>query len=47
MTVHMPGGTLEICVHKDLSITLKGPVTRVGEGSIDAEIFQQKIKLND
>ena len=47
MTVHMPGGTLEICVHKDLSITLKGPVTRVGKGSIDAEIFQQKIKLND
>ncbi|MCD6586332.1 MAG: diaminopimelate epimerase [Desulfobacteraceae bacterium] len=41
ITVHMPGGTLEIRVHKDLSITLKGPVTRVGEGSIDAEIFNQ------
>jgi diaminopimelate epimerase len=43
MTVHMPGGTLDIHVHKDLSITLKGPVTRVGDGSIDMEIFQQKI----
>ena len=41
MTVHMPGGTLKIHVHKDLSITLTGPVTRVGEGFIDAEIFQQ------
>ncbi len=44
MTVHMPGGTLEIHVHKDLSITLTGPVTRVGEGFIDAEIFQQNLK---
>ena len=40
LTVHMPGGTLEIHVHKDFSIQLKGPVTRVGEGSIDPEIFQ-------
>ncbi len=41
ITVHMPGGTIEIIVHKDLYITLTGPVTRVGEGFIDAEIFQQ------
>ena len=40
ITVHMPGGNLEIHVHADFSITLKGPVTRVGEGSIDSEIFQ-------
>ncbi|MBC2715827.1 MAG: diaminopimelate epimerase [Desulfobacteraceae bacterium] len=44
MTVHMPGGTLKIRVHQDLSITLTGPVTRVGEGTIDAEIFQQDLK---
>ncbi len=44
MTVHMPGGKLEICVHKDLSITLKGPVTRVGEGHIDPEMFQPNIQ---
>jgi len=43
ITVHMPGGKLEIHVHTDLSITLKGPVTRVGEGVIDSEIFQQKL----
>lgn len=46
MTVHMPGGTLDIRVHKDLSITLTGPVVRVGEGLIDVEIFQQSLKLS-
>ena len=45
MTVHMPGGKLNILVHKDLSITLKGPVTRVGEGLIDPEIFQQAARI--
>lgn len=45
LTVHMPGGKLEIHVHKNLSITLKGPVTRVGEGLIDTDIFQQGLKL--
>jgi hypothetical protein len=40
--VHMPGGKLSIRVGEDLFITLKGPVIRVGEGSIDPEIFQQK-----
>lgn len=43
VTVHMPGGKLEIHVHNDLSITLKGPVIRVGEGVIDAEIYKQEI----
>jgi len=42
ITVHMPGGKLLIRVGKDLSITLKGPVIRVGEGTMDSEIFQQK-----
>ncbi len=40
ITVQMAGGNLEIHVHEDFSITLKGPVTRVGEGIIDPEIFQ-------
>ena len=43
MTVHMPGGKLEIHVHKDLSISLTGPVVRVGEGIIDPEIFRQEM----
>lgn len=42
ITVHMPGGKLSIRVGKDLFITLKGPVIRVGEGTIDPEIFRQK-----
>ena len=42
ITVHMPGGRLSIRVEKGLSITLKGPVIRVGEGTMDSEIFQQK-----
>ncbi|MFZ2630212.1 MAG: diaminopimelate epimerase [Desulfosalsimonadaceae bacterium] len=42
ITVHMPGGGLSIRVGKDLSIALKGPVIRVGEGTMDDEIFQQK-----
>lgn len=46
MIVHMPGGNLEIHVHKDLSITLKGPVIRVGEGLIDPEIFQQNLNMD-
>jgi len=39
VTVHMPGGELEIHVNKNLSITLTGPVIRVGDGVIDKEIF--------
>ncbi|RJP84504.1 MAG: diaminopimelate epimerase [Desulfobacteraceae bacterium] len=42
VTVHMPGGNLDIRVGNGLSITLKGPVIRVGEGYIDSEIFHQK-----
>lgn len=46
MTVHMPGGSLEIHVHTDLSITLKGPVIRVGEGLIDPEIYLQNLNMD-
>jgi len=42
ITVHMPGGKLSIRVGKDLSINLKGPVIRVGEGTMDSEIFRQE-----
>ncbi len=37
--VVMPGGTIDIAVSKDFSISMKGPVTRVGEGVLDGEIF--------
>ncbi len=41
VAVHMPGGTLDITVGADYGITLIGPVTRVAEGEIDDEIFNQ------
>jgi diaminopimelate epimerase len=40
ITVHMPGGQLAIHIDKDFSVTLTGPVTRVAEGFLDAEMFE-------
>ena len=34
VTVKMPGGTLNIQVDKDFSLTMKGPVAEVGRGSL-------------
>ena len=39
ITVHMPGGTLEIGVADDFSISMTGPVTRVCHGEIDPEVL--------
>jgi diaminopimelate epimerase len=39
ITVHMPGGRLDIAVSDDYSILMTGPVTRVAEGDISEEIF--------
>ena len=43
ITVHMPGGELEITVNDDYSIEMTGPVTRVAEGQLDPEAFQDTI----
>jgi diaminopimelate epimerase len=40
VTVHMPGGRLTIEIADDWSITMTGPVTRVAEGTISAEAFE-------
>lgn len=40
ITAHMPGGDLFIHVGEGFSITIRGPVVRVGEGVIDPELFQ-------
>jgi diaminopimelate epimerase len=40
ITVHMPGGELEISLSPDFSARMQGPVTRVCSGSIDREIFE-------
>jgi diaminopimelate epimerase len=35
----MPGGKLAIEIGKDFDILMTGPVTKVGEGIIDRELF--------
>lgn len=40
ITVHMPGGSLQVRIDKDFSATLTGPVTRICRGEIDHEIFE-------
>lgn len=39
MTVHMPGGRLDISLDEANAVTLTGPVTRVASGVIHDEIF--------
>ncbi|MBT3312626.1 MAG: diaminopimelate epimerase [Desulfobacterales bacterium] len=39
ITVHMPGGSLQIKVAENLSIFMSGPVTKVAEGNIFPEMF--------
>jgi diaminopimelate epimerase len=44
VTVHMPGGELRIAIGEGFQIDMTGPVTKVGEGTIDPEAFQEKIE---
>jgi len=41
--VHMPGGKLEITISEGFSVSMKGPVTRIAEGTISSEIFNQPL----
>ena len=41
ITVHMPGGKLDIQLTNDFCATLTGPVTRVCQGIISEEIFER------
>ena len=43
ITVHMPGGRIEIGISKQYDITMTGSVTKVSNGFIDPEIFAFKI----
>jgi diaminopimelate epimerase len=43
ITVHMPGGQLHISIDENLTITMTGPVTRIVEGRLLEEIFQDEI----
>ena len=42
LTVHMPGGQIGIEIGPDFAIKMTGPVTRVAEGRLDAELFSTK-----
>lgn len=39
LTVHMPGGCIEIEIGDDYSIRMTGPVTRVGDGELHPEML--------
>ena len=43
ITVHMPGGTLELSFDEDYSVTMTGPVVAVGDGTIREECLKQDI----
>jgi len=43
ITVHMPGGTLEITVGDDFSISMTGPVIRIGQGDVSEDAFNQTL----
>jgi diaminopimelate epimerase len=41
ISVHMPGGILQIAVFDDFSVQMTGPVTKVAEGILSHEIFDK------
>ncbi len=43
ITVHMPGGALEIRLSQDFKATMTGAVTKVCEGTIDKEMFEKRL----
>jgi diaminopimelate epimerase len=43
ITVHMPGGRIQIELSDDYDVLMTGPVTRVGEGTLAAELFETKV----
>jgi diaminopimelate epimerase len=45
ITVHMPGGNIEISIDNEFRITMTGPVTRVAEGHLSEEMFEN-LKVN-
>ena len=46
ITVHMPGGELEIRLTENFEATMTGPVTHVCDGVIDSEVFEDAGFLN-
>jgi len=47
VTVHMPGGTIEIKIGDNYAITMTGPVTKVADGVLAAEVFSEWSVVNE
>ena len=45
LTVHMPGGQIQIKIGPDYAVTMTGPATRVGLYTMDGEVIRQDVKL--
>jgi len=45
ITVHMPGGSLDIFLSQGFAATMTGPVTRICEGTIDQEMFEEELRI--
>lgn len=43
VTVHMPGGKIDIQIGDEFAVKMTGPVTRIGEGLLDRELFTTKV----
>ncbi len=47
VTVHMPGGTIEIKIGENYAITMTGPVTKVADGVLASEMFSEWSVVNE
>jgi diaminopimelate epimerase len=47
VTVHMPGGTIEIKIGDNYAITMTGPVTKVADGVLANEVFSEWSVVNE
>ncbi len=45
ITVHMPGGKISLEIQADFSVSMTGPVVKIGEGRLWAEMFSAADKL--
>ena len=43
VTIHMPGGKIDIKISQNFAVTMTGSVTKVAEGVIDPEMFQHHL----
>ncbi len=43
VTVHMPGGSLDIAIDGDFAMTMTGPVVKVLQGTVSPEAFDQEV----